>query len=242
MAACGSGIMHGVMFRGRSCILAAFVAFTLAVGLPAAVAGADEYAFTLVAQSTPTELQAGSTVTVPLTLRNDGTVAWVPGRSFHVAYHWSEPDGRVVVWDGARSELPQEVVPGATVELDATLTAPAAAGRYLLQWDLVRENVCWFSERMAEVPPGVPVQVEAVPPVHAFSVVKQDAPRWMLSGAGRSYMLRAPLLAIWPGLALTVVVYGINMFGDAMRDLLDPRLRGGIGSFSGHKKKKKKNQ
>ncbi|MCG6964468.1 MAG: sulfatase-like hydrolase/transferase [Acidobacteria bacterium] len=174
------------MFRGRSCILAAFVAFTLAVGLPAAVAGADEYAFTLVAQSTPTELQAGSTVTVPLTLRNDGTVAWVPGRSFHVAYHWSEPDGTVVVWDGARSELPQEVVPGATVELDATLTAPAAAGRYLLQWDLVRENVCWFSERMAEVPPGVPVQVEAVPPVHAFSVVKQDAPRWMLSGAGRT--------------------------------------------------------
>ena len=74
--------------------------------------------------------------------------------------------------------------------------------------------------------------------------IPPPAPTWggMLSGAGRSYMLRAPLLAIWPGLALTVVVYGINMFGDAMRDLLDPRLRGGIGSFSGHKKKKKKNQ
>jgi peptide/nickel transport system permease protein len=73
--------------------------------------------------------------------------------------------------------------------------------------------------------------------------IPPPAPTWggMLSGAGRSYMLRAPLLAIWPGLALTVVVYGINMFGDAMRDLLDPRLRGGIGSFSGHKKKKKKN-
>jgi peptide/nickel transport system permease protein len=34
-------------------------------------------------------------------------------------------------------------------------------------------------------------------------------------------------LALWPGLALSLVVYGINMFGDALRDLLDPRLRGG---------------
>jgi peptide/nickel transport system permease protein len=53
----------------------------------------------------------------------------------------------------------------------------------------------------------------------------------MLSGAGRTYLLQAPWLALWPGLALSVVVYGINMFGDAMRDLLDPRLRGGLGRY-----------
>jgi hypothetical protein len=40
---------------------------------------------------------------------------------------------------------------------------------------------------------------------------------------------RAPWLALWPGLCLTLVVYSLNMFGDAMRDLLDPRLRGGGG-------------
>jgi peptide/nickel transport system permease protein len=44
-------------------------------------------------------------------------------------------------------------------------------------------------------------------------------------------MLQAPWLAIWPGLALAMVVFGINMFGDALRDLLDPRLRGGIGRY-----------
>ena len=38
-------------------------------------------------------------------------------------------------------------------------------------------------------------------------------------------------MAIWPGLALTLVVYGINMFGDAVRDLLDPRMRGGSGRY-----------
>ena len=39
------------------------------------------------------------------------------------------------------------------------------------------------------------------------------------------------LLAFWPGLALAVVVFGVNMFGDAVRDLFDPRLRGGAGSY-----------
>jgi peptide/nickel transport system permease protein len=64
--------------------------------------------------------------------------------------------------------------------------------------------------------------------------IPPPAPSWggMLSGSGRDYMLQAPWLAFAPGAALTIVVYGINVFGDAMRDLLDPRLRGGIGSFS----------
>ena len=56
-------------------------------------------------------------------------------------------------------------------------------------------------------------------------------PSWgaLLSREGRRYMEVAPWLALWPGLALTITVYSLNMFGDAMRDLLDPRLRGGEG-------------
>ena len=56
-------------------------------------------------------------------------------------------------------------------------------------------------------------------------------PSWggMLSREGRQYMEMAPRLALWPGLCLTIVVYSLNMFGDAVRDLLDPRLRGGAG-------------
>ena len=54
-------------------------------------------------------------------------------------------------------------------------------------------------------------------------------PSWggMLSREGRRFMEQAPWLALWPGLCLTIVVYSFNMLGDAMRDLLDPRLRGG---------------
>ncbi len=60
-----------------------------------------------------------------------------------------------------------------------------------------------------------------------------EVPSWggMLSREGHQYMTIAPRLAIWPGLCLTIVVYGINMFGDAVRDLLDPRLRGGAGRY-----------
>ena len=54
-------------------------------------------------------------------------------------------------------------------------------------------------------------------------------PDWggLLSREGREYMEVAPHLALYPGLALTITVYCFNMFGDALRDLLDPRLRGG---------------
>jgi peptide/nickel transport system permease protein len=54
-------------------------------------------------------------------------------------------------------------------------------------------------------------------------------PSWgeMLSGSGRSYMYKAPWMAIWPGVAISLAVFGFNMLGDALRDLLDPRLRGG---------------
>jgi peptide/nickel transport system permease protein len=53
-------------------------------------------------------------------------------------------------------------------------------------------------------------------------------PSWgnMLSGAGRAYLERAPWLAIFPGLAITVVVLAMNLLGDGLRDALDPRLRG----------------
>jgi peptide/nickel transport system permease protein len=59
-----------------------------------------------------------------------------------------------------------------------------------------------------------------VPPPH---------PTWggMLSLSGLDHMYRAPWLAIWPAVALSLAVFGFNMLGDALRDLLDPRLKGG---------------
>jgi peptide/nickel transport system permease protein len=58
--------------------------------------------------------------------------------------------------------------------------------------------------------------------------IPPPAPSWgaMLSGRARSLMRVDPWLAVWPGVAISLAVYGFNMLGDALRDVLDPRLRG----------------
>jgi len=58
-------------------------------------------------------------------------------------------------------------------------------------------------------------------------------PSWggMLSTSGRQHMLIAPWMMVWPGVALALVVFSFNMLADALRDLLDPRLRGGLGRY-----------
>jgi peptide/nickel transport system permease protein len=73
--------------------------------------------------------------------------------------------------------------------------------------------------------------------------VPPGVPSWgsMLSNEGRQYMEIAPALAFWPGFALALVIFGCNVFGDALRDLMDPRLKGGVGSYAapGEKQRKK---
>jgi peptide/nickel transport system permease protein len=53
-------------------------------------------------------------------------------------------------------------------------------------------------------------------------------PSWgtMLSGGAQQYVWKAPWMAIFPGIAISLAVFGFNLFGDALRDVLDPRLRG----------------
>jgi peptide/nickel transport system permease protein len=56
----------------------------------------------------------------------------------------------------------------------------------------------------------------AQPPVPSWGRMLRDA---------QTYIFQAPELALWPGLAVALVVLGLNMLGDGLRDLLDPRLR-----------------
>jgi peptide/nickel transport system permease protein len=70
--------------------------------------------------------------------------------------------------------------------------------------------------------------------------VSATTPDWgaMLTSAGRSNMYAAPWLALIPGIAIAVVVFASAMFSDGVRDLLDPRLKGGVGSYKVKKNKK----
>ena len=57
--------------------------------------------------------------------------------------------------------------------------------------------------------------------------VQEPTPAWglMLQGGAEEYAEAAPWVPIFPGLAITLAVFGFNLFGDAVRDTLDPRLR-----------------
>jgi peptide/nickel transport system permease protein len=57
--------------------------------------------------------------------------------------------------------------------------------------------------------------------------VQEPVPAWglMLQGGAEEYATTAPWIAIFPGLAIMLTVFGVNIFGDALRDALDPKLR-----------------
>ncbi len=60
--------------------------------------------------------------------------------------------------------------------------------------------------------------------------VQEPVPAWglMLQGGAEEYAESAPWVAIFPGLAITLAVFAFNLFGDALRDVLDPKLRAQI--------------
>ena len=85
-----------------------------------------------------------------LELQNLGALPWQshPPARVALAYHWLDAaTGQVVLFDGLRTPLPDDVGPGGRVTVQATVRAPSAPGRYILWWDLVHEHAVWFSER-----------------------------------------------------------------------------------------------
>jgi len=105
-------------------------------------------------------------------------------------------------------------------------STPKIIIRHILP-NIMPQTIVLFTTRVPNV-----IRVEAALSFLGFGI-PPPTPSWggMLGGVGRDYMLQAPWIVLWPGLALALVVYGINIFGDAVRDLVDPRLKGGVGRY-----------
>ena len=110
--------------------------------------------------------------------------------------------------------------------VEAARAVGANHGRVILRYIL--PNVMAPIIIIATIGLGFAILAEAALSFLGFGV-PPPYPSWgeMLSGSGRSYMYKAPWMSIWPGVAISLAVFGFNMLGDALRDLLDPRLRGG---------------
>ena len=64
--------------------------------------------------------------------------------------------------------------------------------------------------------------------------VDPGTPSWgyLITNQGRDNMYVAPWLTVCPGIFIAVMVFAANMFGDGVRDIMDPRLKGGVGTYS----------
>ncbi len=151
--------------------------------------------------------------------------------TFVVGLSWGIIGSRII--RGAVIGIKENVYVGAAQAIGCSTTRILI--RHILP-NIMAPTIILFTVRVPAV-----IMIEAALSFLGFGI-PPPIPSWgnMLSGMGRSYMLQAPWMAVWPGLALATVVYGINMFGDAVRDILDPRLRGGVGRYEVRKLKKKK--
>lgn len=117
----------------------------------------------------PDHVYADVEARVAVGLRNTGTVTWPakgPG-AVAVSYHWRDPGGNILVWDGARTTLDDTVTPDERLEPAVRLIPPKAPGRYVLELDLVRDGLGWFGGG-----PRVTVDVAAASYSSSLSLVK----------------------------------------------------------------------
>ena len=129
------------------------------------------------------------------------------------------------------------VIRGTTISVMQNTYVEAAralgAGHLRIMLRYILPNVAATVIILAPIGLGAAILAESALSFLGFGV-PPPYPSWgaMLSGSGRSFMYRAPWMAIWPGAAISLAVFGFNMLGDALRDVLDPRLRGSGRSSS----------
>jgi peptide/nickel transport system permease protein len=108
---------------------------------------------------------------------------------------------------------------------DFTLAAKAAGkSKWAITWEHVLPNVASVLIVQATVQFAIAILAEAALSYLGLGTQPPN-PSWgrMLNEA-QSQMFQAPMLAVYPGIAIALAVLGLNLMGDGLRDLLDPRL------------------
>ena len=137
------------------------------------------------------EARAGVPIHARLRLENAGSAPWRSRgtEGIQLSYHWLDPLGNPIEWDGVRAPLPRVVEPGEEIELEATVRAPRPPGGYRLAFDLVEEHRFWFQE-LGSTPLDLPVEVRPRIDERRLRVVVHGGPdpetESALAGPGRA--------------------------------------------------------
>jgi glycosyltransferase involved in cell wall biosynthesis len=98
----------------------------------------------------PQQMRARGVYDGEVRLRNSSSLPWLTAqqsdKGINLSYHWTTPEGVMLIKEGVRSVLPETVKPGKAITVRFQVAAPEKPGRYQLALDLVREGVTWFSE------------------------------------------------------------------------------------------------
>jgi peptide/nickel transport system permease protein len=126
---------------------------------------------------------------------------------------------------GSRTLRGQTIYVMASPFIEAARVLGASDRRIMLRY--VLPNIFALMILASTLRLGIVVLIEASLSFLGYGL-PPPYPSWgqMLSLEGREYMRTQPGLAIYPGLAIGLLVFSYNLFGDALRDVLDPRLRG----------------
>jgi len=152
-----------------------------------------------VAYAAPESLPArpGQRITAPVRVTNTGVRTWMATGDlpFALAYHLYDDAGQSLTYDGPRSPLPLSIPPQETAVIAAQITAPTEPGNYLIEWDMVQEEVTWFSWK--DAPTGRTMLVVAGRPAEKTVIDSSTPPtdiRIITPSPGRFDLWRAALL------------------------------------------------
>ena len=98
----------------------------------------------------PATLHTGQVVPIHCVVKNASNILWpsmgLSNGYFQITFgnHWLDLNHKMIVVDDGRSVLPYDLQPGGEAEFLITIRAPATPGEYILELDLVQEQVAWF--------------------------------------------------------------------------------------------------
>ncbi|MCP2518959.1 hypothetical protein NLB96_00460 [Candidatus Aminicenantes bacterium AC-335-K20] len=109
----------------------------------------ESYACKIKSSLSNIETSEGEKFTIPLKIKNLGNKTWNSrGRNpYYLSYHLLNEKEEIIKFDNPRFTLPKIVKPGQAIKMEVKLDAPIKTGRYILEFDMVREGVTWFKDK-----------------------------------------------------------------------------------------------
>lgn len=113
----------------------------------------------------PTRLTPNESATLRVTVKNRSNITWLvreraaANYQLNLGNHWLNAQGAVVANDDGRGILIQDLPPGQEAEIRLTINAPRNRGDYILELDMLQENVSWFALRGSQTV-RLPIKVE----------------------------------------------------------------------------------